>query len=87
MTYLTWAILSDSDLFHGDKTEDWESQIENRTGKKMRYPIKIKDDSLDGIEINLKEPEVTVVKKNKDLDKVVKIVSKENKKDKKKKLF
>ena len=88
MMYSTWDILSTNNLsYDGDKTEQWESQIEKRTGKKIKFPIKIKDESLERVDLEISDPDVIPVTKKKSLDKSVKVVRKENKKDKNKKLF
>lgn len=91
--HLTLDILLINDPSSGsDKTGEWEKQCEERSTPRIKFPLKLKDDSLNKINVEfidppVEEPREKKIDKNKDSVKVV-TLAKDRKKDKnKKKLF
>lgn len=87
--YSTLDILLMSDPYSGsDRTDEWENQIDHRIGPKLKFPIKLREESLDDLNPEFKEPSVSApAKKKKDLSKATKTVEIGKKKDNKSKLF
>jgi hypothetical protein len=87
--YSTLDILLMSDPFSGsDRTDEWENQIDQRVGPKLKFPIKLREESLDDLNQEFKDPNVpTPVKKKKGISKASKTVEVGKKKDNKSKLF
>ena len=54
--YLTLDILSDKDpSITEDRTNEWESRLEEDSAPKLKFPLKMKDDIIEG-EIEFKDP-------------------------------
>jgi len=88
MTHLTLDILLINDPGSGvDKTGEWESQCDDRTSPRMKFPLKLTPHEVLDLDIEFKEPEVSkpALKNKKDKEKDrVKVVSLESKKTKNK---
>jgi hypothetical protein len=87
---LTLDILLMSDVFSGlDRTEDWESEFTERSGSKIKFPLKLREERLNGLDINFKDPEVKEPEgKKEEINKKVKVVdTAKKKKSDNKKLF
>jgi hypothetical protein len=71
-------------------TGEWESQCDERNSPKMKFPLKLLDDSMKELDLGFSDPVVkepeTPKKKNHQEIKVVELKTKK-KKDKKKNLF
>jgi len=90
---LTLDILLINDPSSGaDKTGEWEKQCEERSTPRIKFPLKLKDDSLNQIDTEFKDPMVEEpkkkkIEKNKDSVKVVDLTSGRKKEKNKNKLF
>lgn len=74
-----------------DLTGEWESECDSRNSPRMKFPLKMIDDSVNSLNLDFVDPEVQKVKpKKKEKSKnqvTVVTLSSKNKKDKNKKLF
>jgi len=72
-----------------DKTGEWESQLDHRIGPKIKFPLKMKEESLSDLETDFNDPVIhKPVKKKPELNKEAKVISTgKKKKDNKSKLF
>ena len=71
-----------------DKTGEWESQLDYRTGPKIKFPLKLTDDALGEIPTDFDDPKISnPVGKKSPLNRGVKVVSTTKKKENKSKLF
>jgi len=91
MTHLTLDILSIDSAETGiDITKQWEDECDLRSLPKLKYPVKLTDDSMSALDLNFTEPSISEPqpKKKKD-DSSIRIVDlgKKTKNEKKKKLF
>lgn len=87
---LTLDILLMSDPFSGlDRTQDWESEFTERSGSKIKFPLKLREERLNGLDTNFKDPEVKEPKgKKEEISKKVKVIdTAKKKKNDNKKLF
>lgn len=81
--YWTWDTLSMDDTKEiQSKMEEWENRIDDDSRPKFKFPLEIKDSSLDSLNTDMKEPDV---KKPQDKKKTVVIKTIENKNKKSKK--
>ena len=91
--HLTLDILLINDPSSGtDKTGEWEKQCEERSTPRIKFPLKLKDDSLNHISVEfndpvVEEPKKKKIEKNKDSVKVVDLTSGRKKEKNKNKLF
>lgn len=91
--HLTLDILLINDPSSGtDKTGEWEKQCEERSTPRIKFPLKLKDDSLShlSVEFNdpvVEEPKEKKIEKNKDSVKVVNLTAGRKKEKNKNKLF
>lgn len=92
MMHSTLDILLTSDPGSGtDMTGEWESQCEERNSPRIKFPLKMIDDSVNSVNLNFTEPEIgePVDKKSEPKKNSVTVVniSSKNKKGKKSNLF
>lgn len=93
MTHLTLDILLISDPSSGtDKTGEWESQCDDRNSPKIKFPLKLRDERMDILNVDfsdpvIEEPKIKKKEKNKNEVKVVTLTSRKNKDKDKNKLF
>lgn len=89
MTYSTLDILLMSDPYSGfDRTDEWENQIDSRSGPKLKFPVKLREESLDNLDPEFRDPSISIPnKKKKALNKTSKTIEVGKKKDNKSKLF
>ena len=84
--YWTLDILSGEDpSITEDKTHSWEKELIDDSSPKLKFPLKIKEDPLEGETIEFKDPIIKEpVPKKKEMDKSFKVVeTKKNKKNNK----
>lgn len=94
MMHSTLDILLTDDPSSGvDKTGEWESQCDDRTSPRMKFPLKLKADDVLNLDVNFEDPSVsepalkTKREKEKDRVKVVTLQTKKTKDKGKNKLF
>ena len=91
--HLTLDILLINDPSSGaDKTGEWEKQCDERSTPRIKFPLKLRDDSLGKISTEfpdpvVEEPKKKVVDKTKDSVKVVSLTGNKKKDKNKNKLF
>lgn len=91
--HLTLDILLINDPSSGtDKTGEWEKQCDERSTPRIKFPLKLRDDSLSQIDTEFKDPVVEEprkkkVEKNKDSVNVVNLTTGRKKDKNKNKLF
>lgn len=91
MTHSTLDISSINSPDTGiDLTEQWEDECDLRSLPKLKYPVKLTDDSISGLDLNFTEPNIPEPqpkkRKNEQLIRIVDL-GKKTKNEKKKKLF
>jgi hypothetical protein len=85
MMHSTLDILLISDPSSGtDKTGEWESQCDERNAPKIKFPLKLKDERVNSLDLEfndpvVEEPKLKKKEKNKNEVKVVTLTSKKNK--------
>jgi hypothetical protein len=87
--YWTLDILSDKDpSVKEDRTNHWEESIDEDSSPKLKFPLKLKEDPLNGETIEFKDP---IIKepppKKKEMDKSLNLVEIGKSKNNKKNLF
>ena len=94
MMHSTLDILLTDDPSSGvDKTGEWESQCDDRTSPRMKFPLKLTADEVLKLDVDFKDPAVsepalkTKKEKEKDRVKVVTLQTKKTKDKDKNKLF
>lgn len=72
-----------------DRTGEWESQLDHRSGPKLKFPVKIREESFGSVDVSFDDPNVSnPVKKKGEIEKKPKVVEiGKKKRDNKSKLF
>lgn len=88
MMYWTWETLLASDLGYKNPDDDqisWEERLEKESIDKLKFPVKILDNEIKDINLDLIDPEIKDIEKkvNKNVAKIIDT----NKKKKKGGLF
>ena len=90
MHLISDILLIDSSDTGGDITKQWEDECDLRGLPKLKYPVKLMDDSMSDLNLNFIEPSIVEpkTKKKKD-DSSIRVIDlgKKTKNEKNKKLF